>query len=75
MDRREHFYKLFDENDITVREVSNQMGIKKDSLFRKIWGKYGFSEADCKRLMKILNLSFEEIFIDVPDFKEEELKK
>lgn len=63
MNRKEHFYKLFSYNNIKIEEMADLMGIKKDSLYRKIIGKNGFNEKDIKNILKVLNLKFEEVFI------------
>lgn len=63
MNRKDHFYKLFSKNNIKIEELADLMGIKKDSLYRKIIGKNGFNEKDIKNILKVLNLKFEEVFI------------
>jgi transcriptional regulator with XRE-family HTH domain len=54
---------LFSKNNIKLEEMADLMGIKKDSLYRKIIGRNGFSEKDIKNILKVLNLKFEEVFI------------
>jgi predicted transcriptional regulator len=63
VNRKEHFNKLFLENNIKLEEVAYLMGIKKDSLYRKIIGRNGFNEKDIKKILAVLNLKFEEVFI------------
>jgi hypothetical protein len=56
---------LFAKNNIKIEEMADLMGIKKDSLYRKIIGKNGFNEKDIKNILKVLNLKFEEVFITI----------
>lgn len=62
MNRKKWFYELFFSKDLTVEKVAEKMGIKGDSLYRKIIGRNGFNEKDCKKLIQILDMTFEEIF-------------
>jgi hypothetical protein len=62
VNRKDHFYKLFSKNNIKLEEMADLMGIKQDSLYRKIIGRNGFSEKDIKNILKVLNLKFEEVF-------------
>lgn len=63
MNRKKHFYTLFKSKGLTIEEMANKMGIKRDSLYRKVTGVNGFSEKDIKKILNALNLEFKEVFI------------
>lgn len=60
--RKDWFYKRFEEKGYTVNCIAKHMGIKRDSLYRKVTGVNGFSEEDIHMLIKLLNYKFEELF-------------
>lgn len=63
MNRKNYFYGLFAGKKITIEEMAEKMGIKRDSLYRKIIGKNGFSEKDIKKILEVLEMDFKEVFI------------
>ena len=63
MNRKNYFYDLFAKKNITIEEMAQKMGIKKDSLYRKLIGKYGFNEKDIKIILDTLDMDFKEVFI------------
>ena len=65
MNRKNYFYGLFAGKEITIEEMATKMGIKRDSLYRKIIGKNGFSEKDIDIILKTLNMKYEEVFINL----------
>jgi len=63
MNRTKWFVKQFKIKGYTVEDIAKKLEIKSNSLYRKMNGRNGFSEKDCKKIMKLLDKSFEEIFI------------
>lgn len=63
MNRKNHFYTLFYNSGLTINDMAAIMDIKRDSLYRKIIGKNGFSEKDIKNILNTLNMDFMEVFI------------
>ena len=63
MNRKNHFYTLFESNGLTIEDMADIMGIKRDSLYRKVTGVNGFSEKDIKKILDTLNLDFRKVFI------------
>lgn len=63
LDRRMHFKILMVKNNLTPGQVAKEMGITRDSLYKKIKGVYKFNEEDIVQIMKIFNKRFDEIFI------------
>jgi transcriptional regulator with XRE-family HTH domain len=63
VNRKNYFYSLFKNKEITIEEMAEKMGIKRDSLYRKIIGKNGFSEKDIKKILEVLEMDFKEVFI------------
>jgi len=63
VNRKNHFYTLFYNSGLTINDMAAIMNIKRDSLYRKIIGKNGFSEKDIKKILNTLNMDFMEVFI------------
>lgn len=62
MDRSKYLLKLFNENGHTTESIAKILGIKRNSLYKKTTGINKFSESDCKKIMKALKMSFDDIF-------------
>lgn len=62
--RKKYFDYLFDSKGHTIETMAEIVGIKRDSLYRKIIGVNGFSEKDIKSILKTLDMPFEKVFID-----------
>ena len=62
MDRSKYFLKLFNENGYTAKSMAQILGIKRNTLYKKIGGMINFYESDCKKIITALNMPFEEVF-------------
>lgn len=63
MNRKNHFYTLFESKGLTIDDMADIMGIKRDSLYRKVTGVNGFSEKDINKILSTLNMKYERVFI------------
>lgn len=50
--------------DMTLVEFSKEVGIKYHTLYRKITGTRKFTEEDIKKILKSLDVKFEEVFFE-----------
>lgn len=62
IDRSNHFRTIFARKDLTVDEVAKRMKLGKNSLYKKIHGTRKFSEGNCRKILEILDMKFEEVF-------------
>lgn len=53
---------IFIDEDITLTEVAEKMGMDRSSLANRISGRYKFKEDEKKKLAEILHKTVEEIF-------------
>ena len=58
-----YFLYLLDRQFVTVEQMAKELGIKKDSLYRKLSGTNGFSLRDVKIILATLDMTFEEVFL------------
>lgn len=63
LNRKNHFYRLFIMANTSPTEVAKKLNITKDALYRKIVGTNGFSESDINKILDILKMSYENVFI------------
>jgi transcriptional regulator with XRE-family HTH domain len=61
-DRKKWFDYLFESKGESIDSIAKAMGIKKDSLYRKLKGINGFSEDDIVKILTVLEMTFEEVF-------------
>lgn len=61
--RKLHFYNLFESKGLDLEDMAKIIGIKRDSLYRKVIGVNGFSEKDIKKILNALEMAFSEVFI------------
>ncbi len=54
--------KIAKERGYTLKRLSNEAGIKKTALYRKLTGITEFTRIEIERIAKVLNLTNEEIF-------------
>lgn len=60
--RKNWFYLVFERKGLCINTVAEKMNMKRDTLYRKIVGRNGFDENDIKKLLGVLDMSFEEVF-------------
>jgi len=63
MNRTQWFVRQFILRGYTVEDIAKELNIQTNSLYKKMNGRNGFSEKDCKKIMELLDKKFEEIFI------------
>jgi DNA-binding XRE family transcriptional regulator len=63
MNRTNHFVRQFILKGYNVEDIAKELNIHTNSLYKKMNGRNGFSEKDCKKIMELLDMKFEEIFI------------
>ena len=64
MNRTKWFVKQFRIKGYTVEDIAKELNIIPSSLYKKMNGRNGFSEKDCKKILELLDKKFEEIFIE-----------
>ncbi|MGD9276548.1 MAG: helix-turn-helix transcriptional regulator [Candidatus Pacearchaeota archaeon] len=60
----EKFKRLLGEKGLTVHDMAAKLGIKYDSLYRKIVNINGFKMSEIIIILETLNKTFEEVFMD-----------
>jgi predicted transcriptional regulator len=63
MNRKKWFTELFKSKSLNTNDVAEKMNIKRDSLYRKIIGVNGFNEKDINKILSVLNMKYEDVFI------------
>lgn len=58
-----HFRGILQDSGITTAELSKKIGIKQVTLNNKIIGNCRFTLDDIFKILKVLNMTFEEVFI------------
>jgi transcriptional regulator with XRE-family HTH domain len=58
-----HFRGILKDNGITTKELSQKIGITQVTLNSKIIGNIRFTLDDIFKILKVLNMTFEEVFI------------
>ena len=55
---------VLEQRGLDLNDLADQLGIKRDSLNRKIQGRSQFRLKEIKVMLKFLNMTFEELFIN-----------
>ena len=63
---------LLDRQGLTMGDLADILGIKKDSLYRKVAGINGFRLLDIITILNVVKKPFEEVFIDEEHTNENE---
>lgn len=61
--RKLHFQLIFLNKGITESQVASFLKMSKINFRKKLLGSVGFKESEIKKILKLLNMKFEEVFI------------
>ena len=59
-----HFRGILKDNNITTKELAQKIDIEQNTLNGKILGTIQFNISDIFKILDILNMKFEDVFID-----------